>query len=81
MEQFTLINQKRNRIKVFKTFASNIKQAKEMMEIGYGCFYKGSSKPVMKGTRIETIQAARKEYKELVEEGWQKINIFNRNFK
>ena len=27
----------------------------------YGCLYKWSSKPVMKGSRVETIEAARKE--------------------
>ena len=31
--------------------------------------YKRSSKPVMKGIRVETIEEARKEYKQLLEEG------------
>ncbi|EEE40498.1 conserved hypothetical protein [Prochlorococcus marinus str. MIT 9202] len=35
------------------------------MEISYGCVYKRSSKPVMKGSRVETIEDARKEYKQL----------------
>jgi len=48
-----------------------------MMEIKYGCLYKRSSKPVMKGSRIETIDAARKEYKELLEEGEKKTSIYN----
>ena len=65
MEQFTLINKQRNRIKVFKPFMSSLKQAQEMMEIEYGCVYKRSSKPVMKGSRVETIEQARKEYMEL----------------
>ena len=42
------------------------------MMISYGCVYKRSSKPVMKGSRVETIEAARKEYKQLLEEGWKK---------
>ena len=42
------------------------------MMISYGCVYKGSSKPVMKGSRIETIENARKEYKQLLEEDWKK---------
>jgi len=33
--------------------------------ISYGCVYKRSSKPVMKGSRVETIENARKEYKQL----------------
>ena len=49
MEQFTLVNKLRNRIKVFKPFKSSLKQAQEMIEIEYGCVYKRSSKPVMKG--------------------------------
>ena len=46
------------------------------MMISYGCVYKKSSKPVMKGSRVESIEDARKEYKELLEEGWEKTNIF-----
>ena len=77
VEQFTLVNKLRNRIKVFKPFKSSLKQAQEMMEIEYGCVYKRSSKPVMKGSRVETIEQARKEYKELLEEGWRKTSIYN----
>ena len=44
--------------------------------ISYGCVYKIRSKPVIKGSRIETIEDARKEYKELLE-GWKKTGIFN----
>ena len=61
MEQFTLINKLRNRIKVFKPFKSSLKQVQERMEIEYGRFYKRSSKPVMKGVRIEPIEEAREE--------------------
>ena len=45
------------------------------MEISYGCVYKRSSKPVMKGLRVESIEDARKEYKQLLEEGWKKTYI------
>ena len=35
----------------------------------------------MKGSRVETIEAAREEYKKLLEEGWKKLQyliaIFN----
>ena len=50
------------------------------MMISYGCVYKRSSKPVMKGSRVETVEAARKEYKELLNEGWKKASIFNSYF-
>ncbi len=48
--------------------------------ISCGCVYKRSSKPVMKGSRVETVEAARKEYKELLNEGWKKTSIFNSYF-
>ena len=50
------------------------------MMISYGCVYKRSSKPLMKGSRVETVEAARKEYKELLNEGWKKTSMFNSYF-
>jgi len=78
MEEFTLINKQRNRIKVFKPFEDISKPSPSInaMEISYGCVYKRSSKPVIKGSRVETIESARKEYKQLLEEGWRKTSIF-----
>ena len=82
MEEFTLINKQRNRIKVFKPFEDISKPSPNInaMEISYGCVYKRSSKPVMKGSRVETIEDARKEYKQLLEEGWSKTRIFKSYF-
>ena len=79
MERFILINNERNRIKVFEPFddVSKPSHSIDAMMISYGCVYKRSSKPVMKGSRVETIEAARKEYKELLEDGWKKTYIFN----
>ena len=48
--------------------------------ISYGCVLKRSSKPVMKGSRVESIEEARKEYKKLLEEGWKKTYRFNNFF-
>ena len=78
MDKFTLINKDRSRIKVFEPFEDITKPSRSLdaMMISYGCVYKRSSKPVMKGSRVESIEEARKEYKELLEEGWQKTNIF-----
>ena len=78
MEKFTLINKDRSRIKVFEPFEDITKPSPSIdaIMISYGCVYKRSSKPVMKGSRVESIEDARKEYKELLEEGWKKINIF-----
>ena len=67
MEKFTLINKDRSRIKVFEPFEDVSKPSPNIdaMMISYGCVYKRSSKPVMKGSRVETIEAAREEYKKL----------------
>ena len=44
-------------------------------------FYKRSSKAVMNRSRVEAIENARKEYKELLEQGWGKTSIFKVFFK
>ena len=82
MKKFTLINKERNRIKVFEPFEDLSKPSLSInaMMISYGCVYKRSSKPVMKGSRVETIEIARKEYKELLEQGWKKTRIFRSFF-
>ena len=78
MEKLTLINKERSRIKVFEPFddVSKPSHSINVMMISYGCVYKRASKPVMKGSRIETIEAARKEYKQLLDEGWKKTSIY-----
>ena len=82
MEKFTLINKDRSRIKVFEIFedVSKPSSSLDVMMISYGCVYKRSNKPVMKGSRVETIENARKEYKKLLEEGWKKTSIFKSYF-
>ena len=83
MEKFILINKAKSRIKVFEPFEDVSKPSLSIdaMMISYGCVYKRSSKPVMKGGRVETIENARKEYKELLEQGWKKTSIFRSFFK
>ena len=82
MEKFTLVNRDRSRIKVFESFEDVSKPSPtiDAMMISYGCIYKRSSRPVMKGSRVETIEEARKEYKKLLEEGWRKTKIYNSYF-
>ena len=82
MEKFTLINKDRSRIKVFEPFGDISKPSSsiDVMMISYGCVYKRISKPVIKGSRVETIKNARKEYKELLEQGWKKTSIFRSYF-
>ena len=82
MEEFTLINKKRDRIKIFKPFEDVSKPYPTInaMEIKYACVYKRSSKPVIKGSRVVSIEDARKEYKQLLEDGWMKTSIFKSYF-
>ena len=82
MEEFTLINKKRDRIKIFKLFEDVNKHSPTInaMEIKYACVYKKSNKPVIKGSRVESIEDARKEYKQLLEDGWKKTSIFKSYF-
>ena len=79
MDKFTLINKDRSRIKVFEPFEDVSKPSPSInaMMISYGCVYKRSSKPVLKGSRVESIEDAREEYKKLLAEGWKKTSIFN----
>jgi len=75
MEKFTLINKSRSRIKVLEPFDDSSKNPSMInaILISYGCVLKRSSKPFMKGSRVESIEEARKEYKKLLEEGWKKL--------
>ena len=79
MKKFTLINKARSRIKVFEPLEDSFKNPSMInaILISYGCLLKRSSKPVMKGSRVESIEEARKEYKKLLEEGWKKTYRFN----
>ena len=83
MEKFTLINKARSRIKVFEPFDEDSSKNSYMVNailISYGCVFKRSSKPFMKGSRVQSIEVARKEYKKLLEEGWEKTYRFNSFF-
>ena len=82
MDKFTLINKDRSRIKVFEPFEDMTKHSPiiDAMMISYGCIYKRSSKPVMKGSRVESVEDAREEYRKLLIEGWTKTSIFKSYF-
>ncbi len=75
MEKFTLINKARSRIKIFEPFEDSSKNPSMVnaILISYGCVLKRSSKPVMKKSRVESVEEARKEYKKILEEGWEKM--------
>jgi len=78
MERF-IYNKSILRIKVFEPFedSSNNSSMIDAILISYGCVFKRSSKTVMKGSRVESIEEARNEYKKLLEEGWEKTYRFN----
>ena len=82
MKKFTLINKARSRIKIFEPFEDSSKDSSMInaILISYGCVFKRSSEPVMKGSRVESIEEARNEYKKLLEEGWKKTCRFNSFF-
>ena len=82
MEKFTLINKARSRSKVFEPFEDGSKNFSiiNAILISYCCVFKRSSKPVMKGSRVESIEEARNEYKKLLERGWEKTYRFNSFF-
>ena len=69
MEKFTLINKSRSRIKVFEPFKDSSKNSSiiNAILISYGCGFKRSSKLVMKGSRVGTIDDAKNEFKKLLE--------------
>ena len=54
MEEFTLINKARSRIKVFEPFDDSSKKHSMInaILISYGCVVKRSSKPVMKCYKV-----------------------------
>ena len=82
IKKFTLINKDRSRMKVFEPFEDISKPSKSIdaIMISYGCVYKRLSKPVMKGSRVETLENARKEYKQLLDKGWKRTSIFKSYF-
>ena len=73
--KFTLINKARSRIKVFEPFENNFKNSSMVnaILISYGCVFKRSSKPVMKGSRVESIEEAKNNYTKLLEEDEEKL--------
>ena len=79
MEKFTLINKDRSRIKVFEPFEDSSRNSSIINAIlsSYGCVFKLSVNRVMKSSRVESIEEARKEYKKLLEECWEKTCRFN----
>ena len=57
IEKFTSINKDRSSEKVFEPF-EDVSKPSPRINVGmvsYGCVYKKSSKPILKGSRVEAI--------------------------
>ena len=82
MEKFTLINKNRSRIKVFEPFEDSSMKSSMInaILISYGCVFKRSSQPVMKGSRVESIEKSRNEYKKTIGGRVEKTYRFNSFF-
>ena len=79
MEKFTLINKTRSRIKVFESFEDSSKNSPTInaILISYGCVFKLSGKPVIKGLGLNLSKKRETNIKKLLEEGWEKTYRFN----
>ena len=78
-EELYLMNKNRNRLKRFRKYENIEHKANNYIEIDFGCIYRVSTKPVWKGTRIESIEDGLKEYDELLKEGWRRTSLYRRN--
>ena len=82
MDKFKFVNIERSRIKVFEPFedVSKLSSSINAMKVSYGFVYKKRCIPLMKGSRLESIEATRKEFKQLLDEGWRETSIFKNYF-
>ena len=79
-DELFLINKQKNRLKRFRKYENISCKDNDYMEIDFGYVFRTSTKPVWKGTRIESVEDALKEYEEMLKEGWKKTNLYKRNF-
>ena len=69
-EELFLINKNRNRLKRFRKYENNTNKENNYREIDFVYILRISTKPVWKGTQIESIEDGLKEYEEMLKEGW-----------
>ena len=79
-EELFLMNKQRNRLKRFRKYQNIAYKENDYMEIEFGYIFRTSTKPIWKGTRIESLENGMKEYEEMLEQGWNKTNLYKRNF-
>ena len=78
-KEFFLINKKRNRLKRFRKYENIAHKENDFMEIDFGYIFKTSTKPVWKGSKIETVEDGQKEFTTMLKEGWKKTNLYSSN--
>ena len=78
-EEFFLINKQRNRLKRFRKYENIAHKENDFMEIDFGYIFKTSTKPVWKGSKIETVEDGLREYAELLKEGWKRTSLYRKN--
>ena len=78
-EELFLINKQRNRLKRFRKYENITHRHNDYMEIDFGYIFRTSTKPVWKGTRIETVEEGLLEYDEMLKKGWKKTNLYKKN--
>ena len=79
-EVLFLINKRRNRLKRFRKYENIAHKENDYMEIDFGYIFKTSTKPVWKGSKIESIEDGYREYEEKLKEGWKKkTNLYKSN--
>ena len=79
-EELFLMNKNRNRLKRFRKYENFVHKENDYLEIDFGYIFRNSTKPVWKGTRIESLEDGLKEYEDMLKEGWKKTNLNRRNF-
>ena len=62
-KEFSLLNKQKNFVERFKKFENISHKENHFIEIEDGPIYKSTTEPVYKGSRVESIEDARKEYK------------------
>ena len=71
-QELLIINKERNRLKRFRKYENIAHKDNDYIEIDFGYLFMNSTKPVWKGTRIETVEDGLKEFQERLKEGWKK---------
>ena len=79
-DELFLMNKQRTRLKRFRKYENIANKENDYMQIDFGYIFRSSTKPVWKGTRIESIEDGLKEYEELLKEGWKRTSLYRRNF-